>query len=438
MRQVKIVLVVVILLANITMFTPIATAQSLDDVQQVEEDEVDKEVMRDISSTVSLVDTGYEDGQTVLTFQSSTQTDIEVVYPLGGGQLERFTVSIDQGTTEVTMRDKYPQVALWDGNQGLQVPIQGQGILADILSGATAEHLEVSAVGGGTGTLFAISIWIMRKKEKSESTWDEVIWGMDSVETHQSRSMFGRLREKILSTKLLAVIGVGYVVARWQGYTMDDVPIEVWIFGLASVGVGFLSYFIIPQINQKLELWQPAEEIVAAVNFEKLGSDIPLTAWVSSPEVADDIDFEGERRTIQRGNKTVHFVREFYPSEQRAVAGDLMSLPEEHLGAYISAIEEHRARDSVAKRGFRKMSKKIDKIANRVSLSHHLNLQEKEREMSEYNADNIGSVIRETVPEYEKLMNGGEVTEEYKELKENIESTAKDAGNSDKNGGGTE
>lgn len=432
--RILIIFSVVLIVGNIGF--GVASAQSsLQDVQNLtEEDEYDETIIKQVSSSVNVNELYIEDGRTYLVVTADRATTLGVTYEQGGGDLGRFSVDIEEGTTEVVLQEEYGRLALWDGNDGLQIDTESTGFLGQILSQATGDMIHISALGGGFGALSAVSVWGYRKKDDKDKVIEEIQWGLPDIILEEKEPIYTRIIQKFNNWKVWVITGGIVGVLVWQGYTFDDIPIQVWIFMISSGALTVLSYVIVPQINEYLDLWSPAEEQIIEIEPESVGDDIPLATWIMSPNTASEFDFKGEKRVIKHNGIKAHIVNSVDFEKMEAQASDMMSVPDEQMLGYKRAIEENRARTNVARDWAIDLFRNIDKISDRIAISHHLNLEDQKRKGTTFGGSEIESVLSDSLDNYEEILGGEAITDEYDELRDELDNKSDSVDSSDSGG----
>ena len=425
----KIILLFLLLLISIAFVPNTVLAQSeLQTVTELNNTEENERVMQDISNNVRLVNTNYENNQAIITVQADRSTTLEIIYPREDNRMGRFDVSIGEGTTEIVLREDYDQVAIWDGGDGLQVDISGTGILNEILAGATGDDLNWAAGGGAAGALIAVVYFFKRKKNKLINGFTETIWGVereDIAKDDRENPWLAKLYT--ISNIQWGIIGILTVGIIWYfDIGFNSIPVGVWVFIVSMVGLTVVSYAFVPSISKYLKILQPDEEIIMELDapmtdeYGNVNKKVPAKSWVCHPKLAERVDIEGEKRTIPYMGKTMHMVNNFEPKKLRAEAADLMSVPDEELISYLKAIEEHKARSNTTKNTAIKLFNNIISITDKVEMKHHLQLDSQERDLGTYGGDFVDDVLKDEIEEYEALLGGKSITEEYEELQKEI------------------
>lgn len=410
------------------------TIEAPDTTVNIEETSVDKQVTRSISPTVDLVSANIQNGETVLIFESNEPTSVEVVYPRGNDRLGRFSVDIPEGTTELTMQDPYGQLALWNGNVGIQYEVGGDGIVQSLTRRTTSDNIDEGIIGGGIGATAALVSFVVRRRKRSKSRFKEVIWGYEDVRVRQFMSWTERVSTRLKSNKIAVAIigGLSVVIAWYYNITFQDIPMWAWVFAAGFALMFVVIYIFAPSINNRYELYDPDEAIILQLNASRADSEgdvtagrVPAKAWVGSPELVDEVDFEGEKRTVKHLGKEMHIVIDFNPAEMKAEASDLMQVPEWELAGYLEAIEENRARTNLVRRWAMQVMREVKSLSDEIATQHHLEQQKKEREQTTYKAENIENTLSK-IPGYNEIMKGGAATEAYEKLNEQYETPNKE------------
>lgn len=393
-----------------------------DTVEAVDnEGEFAHEVLRDVSPWFLVRDIEWEGNRVVIIGEATMEHSVTVSVPTGGTSFRSYDYNVHEGLNRITVDHDTDEFSIVSRTYGETFSRTGDGFLTRVLSGATGEHLDVSALGGGAGAIIAIGLWVTRKRHKMDTRFFELCFEQTHKVGHY-QSLTERATDKLKNKYVMGALAVGIGLTIYYDFSLTDIPIEAWVMSTAATGVGALSYFIVPSINRKLEFWKPSENLIAELDASMMDEDgnvmgkVPVRVWAASPGLTESVDIEGEVRKIESMGKTMHVVNEFHPDEMRAVAADVMSVPEEQLMGYVSAVHENRARTNVSRRFGIKVAGRINRVVDRLATTHHLGLQEKDRELGQYRGDDVTDIIRDEIPEYDMVMAGKPITDEYSEL----------------------
>ncbi len=209
---------------------------------------------------------------------------------------------------------------------------------------------------------------------------------------------------------------------------------------LSCLPLILLAYVLAPKINDLLGLWNPKRGMIIELNATQADREgnvearkSPFLAHRAHPDLIEQVEFNGLKRTFNVADMRLWFVTHFDPEEMEAQAAAISDVPEEVLMAHQMALEEQRARNNVLVRGARAVVRQADKIIDQTAEQHHYSLEQKEQGMKHYDRKSAVEAVKEEIPEFEKAMEGDFVKDEFKdkleqESKEEQENTKQNGG----------